>query len=221
MPLIPSSTLPTRSPRWSTSNTPTTAAFAPCAGLTTDVALVLLTGGARSGKSRLATDLAARQARPVVVVATGEALDEEMAERIQRHRAERPPKWTTIEEPLELERAITGAPDDAFVIVDCLSLWVANLMGREVPADDIIARATDAASLAASRPAGTAAVTNEVGSAIVPDNVLARRYRDLLGVVNAAWASAAARVGLVVAGRLLPLSSPEEVWRKDEGWTTN
>ena len=94
-------------------------------------------------------------------------------------------------------------------------------MGREVPADEIIVRATDSASVAARRPAGTAAVTNEVGSAIVPDNALARRYRDLLGVVNAAWASAAARVGLVVAGRLVPLSSPEEVWRKDDGWTTN
>ena len=185
------------------------------------MSLVLLTGGARSGKSRLATQLGARRSGPVVVIATGEALDEEMAERIQRHRAERPPEWTTVEEPLELERAITGAPDDAFVIVDCLSLWVANLMGREVPGDEIIARAAEAASLAARRPAGTVVVTNEVGSAIVPDNVLARRYRDLLGVVNAAWGSAAARVGLVVAGRLLPLSSPEEVWRKDAGWTTN
>ena len=181
----------------------------------------MLTGGARSGKSRLATQLGARRSGPVVVIATGEALDEEMAERIQRHRAERPPEWTTVEEPLELERAITGAPDDAFVIVDCLSLWVANLMGREVPGDEIIARAAEAASLAARRPAGTVVVTNEVGSAIVPDNVLARRYRDLLGVVNAAWGSAAARVGLVVAGRLLPLSSPEEVWRTDEGRTTN
>lgn len=185
------------------------------------MALVLLTGGARSGKSRLATQLAARHSRPVVVVATGEALDEEMADRIRRHREERPVEWTTIEEPLELERAIAGVPDEAFVIVDCLSLWVANLMGRELPGGEIVARATNAASLAAAHPAGTVAVTNEVGSAIVPDNVLARRYRDVLGVVNAAWASAAARVSLVVAGRLLPLSTADEVWRKDEGWTTN
>jgi len=184
------------------------------------VALVLLTGGARSGKSRIATELAARQARPVVVVATGEALDEEMEERIRRHRQQRPAHWTTVEEPIELERAIADAPAEAFVVVDCLSLWVANLMGRELPAEQITGRAGDAAALAAARPAGTVAVSNEVGAGVVPDYVLGRRYRDLLGLVNTTWAAAAARVGLVVAGRLLPLSTADEVWAKDEGWTT-
>jgi adenosyl cobinamide kinase/adenosyl cobinamide phosphate guanylyltransferase len=189
--------------------------------LTTDVALLLLTGGARSGKSRLAIELAARRAGPVVVVATGEALDDEMTERIRRHREERPVEWTTVEEPIELERAVAEAPTDAFVVVDCLSLWIANLMGRELPADQILARARDAAATSAARAAGTVAVSNEVGSAIVPDNALARRYRDLLGLVNATWAAAAARVGLVVAGRLLPLATADEVWRKDEGWITS
>lgn len=185
------------------------------------MALLLLTGGARSGKSRLATEVALARRAPVVVVATAEALDEEMRERVRRHRAERPGDWTTVEEPLELEHAIADVASDAFLVVDCLSLWVANLMGRELPDDAIVARSRDAAALAAAHPGGTVAVTNEVGSGIVPDNALGRRYRDVLGLVNADWASAASRVGLVVAGRVLPLSTADELWSKDEGWTTN
>src|SRR3954452_11230359 len=181
--------------------------------------LVLLTGGARSGKSRLATELAARHDGPVVVLVTAEALDEEMAERIRLHREARSVEWTTVEEPLDLERAIAATPAQAFLVVDCLSLWVANLMGREVPSEQIVRRGHDAAAMAAARRAGTVAVTNEVGSGVVPDNVLGRRFRDALGLVNAAWASAAARVGLVAAGRLLPLSKAEDLWSKDEGWT--
>jgi adenosyl cobinamide kinase/adenosyl cobinamide phosphate guanylyltransferase len=182
--------------------------------------LVLLTGGARSGKSRLATELAARQDRPVVVIATAETLDEEMDERVRRHREARPATWRTVEEPIELPGAIAGAPAEAFLVIDCLSMWVANLMGRELPDDEILGRSGEAATLAARRPAGSVAVTNEVGSAVVPDNPLARRFRDVLGLVNADWAAVATRFGLVVAGRLLPLPNVEDVW-KDEGWMTN
>lgn len=185
------------------------------------MALVLLTGGARSGKSRLAIELASRQSRPVLVVATAEALDDEMAERIRLHRDERPSEWTTVEEPIELERAIGDAPAETFVVVDCLSLWVANLMGRELPGERIIARAQQAAAIAAARVAGAVAVTNEVGSGIVPDNPVGRRFRDVLGVVNASWASAATRVGLVSAGRVLSLAKADDVWTEDPGWTTN
>jgi len=184
------------------------------------VGLVLLTGGARSGKSRLATELAARQERPVVVIVTAEALDEEMVERVRRHREARPTAWTTVEEPIDLEGAIAGAAADAFVVIDCLSIWVANLIGRELPDDEILARSRQAAMLAARRPAGSVAVTNQVGSAVVPDNRLARRFRDVVGLVNADWATEATRAGLVVAGRLLSLSTVDDVW-KDEGWMTN
>jgi len=184
------------------------------------VGLVLLTGGARSGKSRLATELAVRQERPVVVIVTAEALDEEMVERVRRHREARPTAWTTVEEPIDLEGAIAGSAADAFVVIDCLSIWVANLMGRELPDDEILDRSRHAATLAARRPAGSVAVTNQVGSAVVPDNRLARRFRDVLGLVNADWATEATRAGLVVAGRLLSLSTVDDVW-KDEGWMTN
>jgi adenosylcobinamide kinase / adenosylcobinamide-phosphate guanylyltransferase len=157
--------------------------------------LVVYVGGARSGKSRLAVQRAGASGAPVVFIATGEAGDEEMADRIARHKAERPADWQTVEEPLALARALRAAPADATVIVDCLSLWVANGGGG----DDAVRAATERGGL-------TIAVTNEVGMGIVPDNALARSYRDDLGRVNAAWAAAADEAWLVVAGRLLRLA---------------
>ena len=169
--------------------------------------LVLLLGGARSGKSALAVRLAEAEARPVVFVATGEAGDEEMAERIRRHREARPASWTTVEEPLELGRALGDAPGDAVVVVDCLSLWVANGLGRGWGEQRIVEEAERAAALAAGRDC-TIAVTNEVGLGVVPATPLGRAYRDLLGRVNAVWAAAAEDAALVVAGRVLPLVAP-------------
>ncbi len=164
--------------------------------------LVLLVGGARSGKSRLAVDLAWREAKPVVVIATAEARDDEMAERIELHRSQRPPEWTTVEEPIDLEGALRAAPVDAVVVLDCLTLWISNLMEHEVEIADVARRA---AEIAAKRTELVVAVTNEVGSGIVPENSLGRRYRDALGDVNAIWASCAERTLLVVAGKVLPL----------------
>ena len=157
--------------------------------------LVVYLGGARSGKSRLAVERARSERAPVVFVATGEAGDEEMAERIARHREERPADWRTVEEPLELARVLGEAPADATVVVDCLSLWVAN-GGRDAAAVET----------AAARTALTIAVTNEVGLGIVPANALARDYRDELGRVNAAWVAAADEAYFVVAGKMLPLT---------------
>jgi len=164
--------------------------------------LVLLIGGARSGKSRLALERADQEARPVCFIATGQALDAEMSDRIERHRAERPAAWTTVEEPIELERALAGLAEDATAIVDCLSLWVANVFESR----PVEALSAAAARAAAERPGLTIAVTNEVGMGIVPDNALARAYRDALGRVNAQWAEAADEAHLVVAGRTLALS---------------
>jgi adenosylcobinamide kinase / adenosylcobinamide-phosphate guanylyltransferase len=163
------------------------------------VTLVVLLGGARSGKSARAVRTADGVAAPVVFVATGEGRDDEMTRRIELHRRERPAGWTTVEEPLELRDALTEAPAGATMIVDCLSLWVANLLeqGRE-PDDDL-------APLAAERDGLTIAVSNEVGLGIVPANELARRYRDVLGRVNAAWVAASDEAFLCVAGRAIAL----------------
>ena len=175
------------------------------------MALTVLLGGARSGKSALAQRLAGRWDGPVTVVATGQARDAEMAERIARHRAARPAGWDTVEEPLELAAALGARGRDTFVVVDCLTLWVSNLLGQGLTDAEVGARAGAAAATAAGRTAPTVAVSNEVGSGIVPAEPLARRYRDLLGQVNGVWAAAADRALLLVAGRALPLTDPLEL----------
>jgi adenosyl cobinamide kinase/adenosyl cobinamide phosphate guanylyltransferase len=172
------------------------------------VSLVVLLGGARSGKSTLAVRLAAESGAPVTYLATGEARDEEMAVRIAAHRAERPPQWTTIEEPHELAAAIAAVDPGATLVVDCLSLWVANRLDR-VAAEEIEAESTAAAGAAAARCALTIAVSNEVGLGVVPATPLGRSYRDVLGRVNASWVERSERATFVVAGRAVPL----EAWQ--------
>jgi adenosylcobinamide kinase / adenosylcobinamide-phosphate guanylyltransferase len=169
--------------------------------------LVLLLGGARSGKSALAVRLAEAAARPVVFLATAQAGDDEMAERIRLHREARPPAWTTVEEPLELRRAIAEAPAETVVVVDCLSLWVANAIEHGRTEAEIDEEAEHAAAEAARRER-TIAVSNEVGLGVVPATPLGRAYRDVLGRVNATWAGAAEDAALVVAGRVLALAEP-------------
>jgi adenosyl cobinamide kinase/adenosyl cobinamide phosphate guanylyltransferase len=167
--------------------------------------LTLLLGGARSGKSSLAVARARALGAPVLFVATAEALDAEMARRIERHRAERDPGWQTVEAPVELREALAAAPDAACVIVDCLSLWVANLVMQGLGEDEVAGLARAAAAVAAARPGATIAVSNEVGMGVVPEYELGRRYRDALGRANAAWAERADEALLVVAGRTLAL----------------
>jgi len=171
--------------------------------------LVLLVGGVRSGKSRLAAELVSREEAPVVAIVTAEARDDEMGARIARHRADRPGSWTTVEEPLELSEVLLAAPDDAAVLLDCLTLWVSNLIELELADEEIETRARTAAELAAKRSPLVVAVTNEVGSGVIPESALGRRFSDLLGSVNAIWAQAAERTALVVAGKVLPLQGAD------------
>ena len=166
------------------------------------MSLTFLLGGARSGKSTLALQLATRASGSVTLIATAEARDEEMMERIERHRSERPQGWETVEEPLELEAVLGLVPEDQVVVVDCISLWVANLLECGENAEG---RNAAAVELARKRPAATIVVSNEVGLGVVPVSELGRRYRDVLGRVNAQWAAAADEAALVVAGRMLRL----------------
>jgi adenosylcobinamide kinase/adenosylcobinamide-phosphate guanylyltransferase len=175
------------------------------------VSLVLLLGGARSGKTALAVELAAKTGRPVTVIATAEAGDEEMSERIRLHRAERPDNWWTIEEPLDLEDAIAQVDEGHVLVIDCLTLWVANLLARGDTDASVQVHSQAASARASSRAALTVAVSNEVGLGVVPASELGRRYRDVLGRVNAAWVEAAAEAAFVVAGRLLQLRSADDL----------
>jgi len=169
------------------------------------MAMTLLLGGAASGKSRSAAALAARTGRSVTVIATAEALDDEMAARIARHRRERPQGWAVIEEPLDLTGAVERAR--GATIVDCLTLWVSNLLGDDLGDEEIADRAAAAAKACAVRPEPTIVISNEVGSGIVPMHPLARQYRDVLGRVNAMFADEADVVALMVAGRAVRLST--------------
>ncbi|MGE5506249.1 MAG: bifunctional adenosylcobinamide kinase/adenosylcobinamide-phosphate guanylyltransferase [Actinomycetota bacterium] len=163
------------------------------------VETTLVLGGARSGKSRYAERLL--DGAPALYLATGQAFDAEMAERIRLHRARRGPGWDTVEEPLALPEAIErGARPDRPVLVDCLTLWISNLMhaGRDVDA------ATDALCEVLSAPPGPVVlVSNEVGMGLVPETALGRAFRDHQGRVNQAVAETCRRVVFVAAG--LPL----------------
>lgn len=164
-----------------------------------------LIGGARSGKSSLAVRLASAVDGPVVVVATAEARDDEMAERIRAHRASRPDGWETVEAPIALLEAVDGAGEDACVVLDCLTLWVSNAIEAGASGEEIDAEARTVTSILAARSASSVVVSNEVGLGVVPANTLARTYRDVLGRVNASFAAQASRSLFVVAGRGLPL----------------
>jgi adenosylcobinamide kinase/adenosylcobinamide-phosphate guanylyltransferase len=164
--------------------------------------LTLILGGARSGKSRHAESLITAFAPPPrIYVATAQALDAEMTERIAHHRARRVAGWQTIEAPHDLAGAIAAAPPDAALLVDCLTLWLTNRMLAEA---DIAADTAAFEATLARRHAPTVLVSNEVGSGVVPDNALARRFADLQGRLNQRIAGIADRVVLVVAG--LPLT---------------
>lgn len=164
---------------------------------------LLILGGARSGKSRYAQARAEAFDGELVYVATAQALDDEMAARIDQHRADRGPRWRTIEAPFDLADVIgVEARSDAVLVVDCLTLWLSNLMfaGRDSSAEaarlsEVLARAAGPVIL----------VANEVGLGIVPDNALARRFRDAAGIVNQAVAAVVDEAVLVVAGLSLRL----------------
>lgn len=171
--------------------------------------LTFLTGGARSGKSSVAVRRAERPGLPVVFVATGQAGDAEMADRIARHQAERPVHWTTIEAPFELVGAVADLGPEQVVVVDCLSLWVSNLMGRGDDEASTLEQAGALGRWAAAYPGQVLTVSNEVGSGIVPMHPVSRGYRDRLGRVNAIVAGHADLAQLVVAGRTLTLDPQE------------
>ena len=163
---------------------------------------MLVLGGARSGKSRFAQTHAEASGRRRVFIATAEAYDDEMRARIARHRADRTGEWTTVDAPIELAEAIaTHSAPDRILLIDCLTLWVSNLLLGE----HAITAATDGLIAAIRSAKGPLVlVSNEVGWGIVPDNALARRFRDEAGIVNQRIAATVDSVSLIVAG--LPLS---------------
>ncbi|HZO80838.1 MAG TPA: bifunctional adenosylcobinamide kinase/adenosylcobinamide-phosphate guanylyltransferase [Candidatus Binataceae bacterium] len=165
-------------------------------------AVTLITGGARSGKSAHALALAeASGAARRFFVATAEPLDDEMRERIAHHRAHRPTAFATVEEPIAIAAALVALEGRAdLVIIDCVTLWISNLMLAGRSDDAIAAEARALADVLAAAGFESLVVSGEVGAGIVPENATARRFRDLLGWANQAVAQVAQRVVLMVAG---------------------
>jgi adenosylcobinamide kinase / adenosylcobinamide-phosphate guanylyltransferase len=170
--------------------------------------LTLITGGSRSGKSTHAITLAT--AGPAAArryfIATAEALDDEMRARIAHHQANRPPTFITVEEPVALQTSIAALVGHADIaVLDCLTLWVSNLIGQGLDDSAILAEAEALVAALRHAPFPIIVVTDEVGWGIVPDNPVARRFRDLLGWTNQKAAQAADQVLLMAAGYPLRL----------------
>lgn len=158
--------------------------------------VTLVLGGARSGKSRHAEALVTAHPAPWLYVATAQALDDEMRERIATHRAGREPRWDAVEAPLDVPGALTGTLDRP-ALVDCLTLWLTNLL---LSKHDILKATAALEAALTARCAPTVLVANEVGLGIVPDNALARRFRDEAGRLNQRMAALAHSVVFMAAG---------------------
>jgi adenosyl cobinamide kinase/adenosyl cobinamide phosphate guanylyltransferase len=178
--------------------------------VSTEPASVLILGGARSGKSRYALDRARSLTGPTAFVATAQALDPDMALRIQRHKAERPASWLTVEAPIELVVALRRLVGRVQVIVvDCLTLWVANRLQREASDEPILSEAADIAKLLNEHLYHAILVSNEVGLGVHPETRAGLRFRDLLGLVNQRIAAASDQVVWMTAG--LPLMLKDSI----------
>ena len=165
---------------------------------------ILVLGGARSGKSRHAQSLAEAMTPTGCFIATAQAWDAEMRDRIVRHQADRDARWTTVEAPLALPEAMAAhGRVDRVLLVDCLTLWLTNLLLGEA---DLTAAGDALVAAIADAPGPVVLVSNEVGFGIVPDNALARRFRDAQGALNQRLARVCDATDLVVAGLPLRLS---------------
>ncbi|TNE37392.1 MAG: bifunctional adenosylcobinamide kinase/adenosylcobinamide-phosphate guanylyltransferase, partial [Alphaproteobacteria bacterium] len=160
--------------------------------------ITLVLGGARSGKSHFAENLARESGLPKVYLATAEAYDAEMETRIQRHQQDRGPDWTTVEEPIDLATMLQKhSLENNIILVDCLTLWLGNLMGR---GSDIMAEFDRLLAILDELKGPVIFVSNEVGQGIVPDNALAREFRDCAGRLHQRLAAKAERVYFITAG---------------------
>lgn len=168
--------------------------------------LLLITGGVRSGKSTYAQKMAESSGAKVFYIATAEALDDEMKIRINSHRKSRSKTWVTIEEPIYLAKAIDALPPgNKTVILDCLTLFISNLIHKGRSDAQICAEMKNIIKALRKKSRLSIIVTNEVGSGIVPEDRLSRRFRDLQGLVNQIAAKEADRVCLLVSGIPVPI----------------
>jgi len=180
--------------------------------------VVVITGAARSGKSHYAQTMAEALPGPRVFVATCPLVDEEMRERIKKHQQARSKSnWVTVEETLDLTGTLRNQAGFRLILVDCLTLWVSNLMhrahehGQEVGEEEVAESCREILEVCSTIPGTVLFVTNEVGAGIVPENPVARLYRDLVGRCNQVIAAGADQVVLMVAGLPLELKETDDL----------
>ena len=162
---------------------------------------MLVTGGCRSGKSRFALAYANKRFRNKVFLATAKAFDDEMEKRISAHKEARGPEWTTIEEPTELAKVVTSLETDyEIVLIDCMTLWLSNLLMGGKDESEIFSRVDAFIETIQKVPQSILMVSNEVGYGIVPENKIARQFRDIMGTVNQRLAAGSDVVVWTVAG---------------------
>ncbi len=169
--------------------------------------LTLVLGGVRSGKSGFAkglcegaegADMGGESA--LLYIATAEGLDDEMRGRIRRHQSERGGAWVTLEEPVEVAARLSKAPRGSVILLDCLTLWLSNLMGLGLEDEEILVRVDELAGIMSRSSSAVVAVSNDVGGGVMPANALARRFGDLSGFMNQRMAGAADEVYFLTAG---------------------
>lgn len=180
-----------------------------------------LVGGARSGKSDIAVRLARAWHSEVTFIATAVADDDpDFSARIRRHQAERPSAWHTLEEPRDLAGALRAVPTGHLALIDCVSVWVSNLMLDGLHESDASTMADSLADALAGRTSPSVVVSNEVGLGVHPSSLLGREYRDVLGRVNRRLAERSDRAVFVAAGHVLPLMPPHALFG-DEASSTS
>jgi len=161
---------------------------------------ILILGGAKSGKSTYALKLAQVIDKNKIYIATAQGLDDEMEQRIKKHRLDRKNSWKTIEEPTDLEKTLSKLTKNSIILIDCLTLWISNLMMDGLRQADIIKKVKSLLKTIKQRGLSVIFVSNEVGLGIVPDNAMAREFRDIQGVVNQLVAKSSDEVYNLIAG---------------------
>jgi adenosylcobinamide kinase/adenosylcobinamide-phosphate guanylyltransferase len=178
--------------------------------------LILVGGGVRSGKSTFALARARSLGTRRAFIATAQAFDDEMRERITRHQDERGSEFRTIEEPIEVAQAVARLADTDVIVIDCLTLWLSNLLLRELPTADILARVDALVAELARRRFHAIVVTNEVGMGVVPESALGRAFRDLAGTTHQRFARQADEIDVAILGTVLRLK-PAPIQLQDGG----
>ena len=181
----------------------------------TPAGVTLLLGGARSGKSDLAVRIGRSWGGPVTFIATADARgdDDDLAQRIERHRADRPGAWHLVEESIDVTGAVREIGAGHLVILDCVTLWVGRLLTGGASIEDVTAAADRLADALAARADPSVVISNEVGLGVHPSTAIGREFRDALGWANQRLAARATRTLLLVGGKALALHDPEELLR--------